>query len=101
MIWIAILGTATVSLGFRVSMLLAAEGHRIPARLDQALQGVAPAVIAAILAVEVSARGAGGRIDVAYVAASVTALIVVRRTGQLTHGAAMGLAIVWIAAAVA
>jgi len=100
MIWAAIAATAALTYGFRVSMLLPSGDRTIAPWVDRAMQGVAPAVIAAMLATEVAGSGESHLPDPAYLIASAAALVTVRRTGQLIHGAAVGMSIVWCAALV-
>lgn len=98
MTWVAVLLVGAATFGFRVSMLLLGPDRPIPARIDRALQGVAPAVIAAIVAVELGGRDGDAAIDVPYVLAGVCALTVTRRSGRITHAAFTGMVVIWTAA---
>jgi branched-subunit amino acid transport protein len=90
---------AMVALGLicwvlRLLFIVVVPAERLPARVREALGHVAPAVLAALVAVDATstARGGGPSVVAAVVATLLVVAAVVRRTGSLSLAVGISLA---------
>src|SRR3954447_22430975 len=83
---------------FRIAFVTLLPAERLPARLQASLEHLAPAVLAALVAVEVVGlvRGAQPVDALALVAASTVIGLVAHRTRNLSIACALGLGIVLV-----
>jgi branched-subunit amino acid transport protein len=81
---------------FRIAFITLLPAERLPSRLQASLEHLAPAVLAALVAVEVVGlvRGAQPVDALALVAASVLIGVVAHRTRNLSIACALGLGVV-------
>jgi branched-subunit amino acid transport protein len=94
MIWVAILVSAAMAYAMRVSLLVLIAGRHVPPAVDRALVAVGPAVIAAMLTVNLLSVNNGQRVSPGQLIAVVVAIGIVKRTGNLLLGTAAGLLLV-------
>ncbi|MET3961739.1 branched-subunit amino acid transport protein [Marmoricola sp. OAE513] len=92
---IAMLALGAVCWTFRVLFILAVPADRLPARVRASLSHLAPASMAALVAVEADAATRGGTtVSTLVVLATALALfLAVRRTGSLPLAIAVGTAV--------
>jgi branched-subunit amino acid transport protein len=83
---------------FRIAFVTLLPAERLPARFQASLEHLAPAVLAAIVAVEVVGlvRGAQPVDALALLAASVVIGVVAHRTRNLSIACALGLGVVLV-----
>jgi branched-subunit amino acid transport protein len=92
----SMLALGVVSWVFRITFVTLLPAERLPARLQAGLEHLAPAVLAALVAVEVLGlvRGAQPTYALALVAATVVIGVVAHRTRNLSIACALGLGVV-------
>jgi branched-subunit amino acid transport protein len=93
MMWIAILASAAIAFGLRISVLLVSGGRGLSATGDRMLAAVGPAVIAAMLTSSLLITNDGGHIDGGQLVAVGATLAIGARTKNLLLGAGVGFAI--------
>jgi branched-subunit amino acid transport protein len=95
--YLVIAAIAVGSFAMRAAMLATDHERPQPQRAQDALGFVAPAAVAALTATMVFTRS--GNLHAApwpEVATLIVAFIVVRRSGQILHGMAVGLPVLWL-----
>lgn len=99
--YLVIAAIAAGSFAMRATMLATVNVRPLPQRVHDALGFVAPAAVAALTATMVFTRaGEVQAAPVPEVVALIVAFLVVRRTGQILHGMALGLPLLWCLTAV-
>lgn len=89
----AMLALGTVCWTFRVLFIVLVPADRLPDPVRQALGGLAPAVLASLVAVETdfAMRGSGVLAAVLVLVSVITMVVTARRTGSLLLAIAIGL----------
>ena len=96
--WASMLALGVVCWVFRITFVTLLPAERLPGRLRASLEHLAPAVLAAIVAVEVVGlvRGAQPADALALLAASAVIGVVAHRTRNLSLACALGLGLVLV-----
>jgi branched-subunit amino acid transport protein len=92
-----ILAIAAGTYAMRLSMFALMSSRPVPERVDRALRLVGPAAVAALVAtMAFSSGGSHSSRPPAELIAIAAAVLVVRRTGNVTHAFAVGLPAMWV-----
>lgn len=86
----------------RASMFVLGANRPLPARFQAPLAFVGPAAVAALVAgLAFTSAGRVAPRDLPELVAITAGFLVVRRTGNVIHAIAVGMPVVWLAAAIA
>lgn len=99
--WMVVLAAGAGSFLFRLSMIVAADRVRLPARLDHAADFVAPSAFAALAMTGVAgaALGATGTAALPPLVAATVAVLAVLRTGSAYAAVLTGMPALWLTTA--